>query len=370
MRPLGLYIHIPFCKSFCPYCDFYKVRVDDALMKKYTEAVVKTTASFSHFLGRDKYIVDTIYFGGGTPSAMDGIYIAEILDCIRENFYVSHNPEITVECNPSSNLEVFIPIVADAGVNRVSLGLQSAVDEERKLLGRISDRSGVSKAIDVVRNSGIDNISLDVMLGIPEQTQAGIIDTLNFCFSSEISHLSAYILKIEEGTNFYKRKSILALPNEDEVCNLYETTCDMCENAGFYQYEISNFAKPGFESRHNLKYWNCEEYLGIGPAAHSFINGSRFYFEKDIDSFIENSVSGENFPTWTYDGKGGDYNEKLMLSLRLKDGIKDLSLLKPETIERAKQPKFCNYLQLDDKGLRLTRSGFLVSNYIISELLF
>lgn len=359
-KHIGLYIHIPFCKSFCPYCDFYKVHGSEELMEKYTEAVVKTTASFSH---EYDCIVDTVYFGGGTPTALPGKCIAKMLDCVCTCFEVSDDAEITVECNPGSDLENVLPILYSAGVNRLSIGLQSADDTERKKLGRLSGRRRVSEVLDLARKIGFENLSLDLMIGIPQQTSESLTDSLEFCISEYVNHISAYMLKIEDGTVFSKRSKMLELPDEDTVCGFYNTLCDTLENNGFRQYEISNFAIPGYESRHNLKYWNCEEYLGIGPAAHSFMNEKRFYFERDIDGFIDGNPP-------VFDSCGGSYEEWLMLKLRLNDGVTDLKLLKPETLEKAKNKILSPFVLLDDKGLRLTRRGFLLSNTVISELIY
>lgn len=358
-KRIGLYIHIPFCKSFCPYCDFYKVHPTKELIEKYTEAVIKTTASFSD---EYEFVVDSVYFGGGTPSVMPGENIAEILSSVRKNFEVTEDAEITVECNPSSPLEEVLPVLYKAGVNRLSFGLQSASDVERKKLGRLSDCERMSSVISLAREIGFNNISPDVMVGIPDQTAESLVDTLNYCISLGVTHISAYMLKIEDGTVFSKRRDMLKLPDEDTVCDFYDILCDTLPRNGFHQYEISNFARPGYESRHNLKYWNCEEYLGIGPAAHSFIDGKRFYYDRDIGAFIKN-------PSPVFDSYGGSYEEWLMLKLRLNEGVRDISLLRPETIERARDSKLSQFIILDDNGLRLTHKGFLLSNTIISELI-
>ena len=358
MKPLGIYIHIPFCRSFCPYCDFYKVRPDGKLMQKYTEAVVNTTASFSHIYGRRP--VDTVYFGGGTPSAMPGSLIADILKAVRDNFDVAPDAEITVECNPSSDLESFLPVVAAAGVNRVSLGLQSASDGERRALGRTSDSARVREAVSLVRAAGIENISLDVMLGVPGQDRESLLETLDFCTGLKVPHISAYMLKLEEGTVFFNRSESLNLPSEDDVCDMYELTCDTLESAGIKQYEISNFAVQGFESRHNLKYWRDEEYLGIGPAAHSFADGKRFFFPADINAFIEGAETVD-------DGPGGSFEEKLMLGLRLTEGVSDLPA---EFVKRvAGRADLAPFVEAGNTALKLNRRGFLISNRVISEIL-
>lgn len=358
MKTVGLYIHIPFCRSFCPYCDFYKVKADGALAEKYAEAAKSVAASFSHMLSGKT--VDTVYFGGGTPSCIDGDVLADILSGMCDSFSVAEDAEITVECNPSSDLEDFLPKVAAAGVNRVSLGLQSAADGERRALGRTAGSARVAEAVAIARAAGTENISLDVMLGVPGQTKESLSDTLKFCIDAGVPHISAYMLKLEEGTVFYTRRDSLNLPGEDEVCDLYEMTCDTLEKAGIKQYEISNFAVPGFESRHNLKYWNDEEYLGIGPAAHSFIDGRRFFFEPDIEDFISN-------PQITHDGDGGTVDERIMLGLRLTEGVSGV----PEPLLKkiAAREDLLQYVEIAGDTLRLNRAGFMLSNRIIGEIL-
>lgn len=356
MEPIGLYLHVPFCASRCPYCDFFTQRpVGDAL-NVYAEAM-KTELRNT----RDKTIsADSVYFGGGTPSVLPGSLFTELLDTVRDCFTVTDDAEVTVECNPSSDLEHFLPAAAEAGVNRVSLGMQSAVDAERRKLGRLADRKRVVEALSIARNCGIDNLTLDVMLGIPGQTSESLKETLQFLLDSGVSHVSAYMLKLEEGTVFYKRRDTLDLPDEDAVGDLYLQTIETLEAGGLKQYEISNFARPGFESRHNLKYWHCEEYLGFGPSAHSYFRGKRFYRKADFDDF----VSGGPVVS---DGPGGSFEERLMLALRLIEGYR--GDIPDELRQKASQPMLKPFVEVGEDFVRLTREGFLVSNTVIAELL-
>ncbi len=324
-------------------------------MQKYLEAVVKTTASFNN--AYSDYLVDTIYFGGGTPSCMPGEMIVKMLASIKENFNVSEDVEITVECNPSSDLEHFLPFVSDAGVNRISMGMQSAVNDERRALGRLADRERVLTAVELCHSNGIHNISLDLMLGVPGQTIESLDESIDFINSLDITHVSAYMLKLEEGTVFQRRfaDGKLILPDDDLVSDLYLRTI---ERLDFSQYEISNFSKPGYESKHNLKYWHLDEYLGVGPAAHSFIAGKRFYYSSSIDDFI---AMAPPIP----DGFGGDESERIMLGLRLSSGITNFS---DEVYEKAlKIDKSLAVVTPDN--IRLTEQGFLVSNTIINMLI-
>lgn len=362
----GIYIHIPFCKSKCPYCDFYSFKADEKTKDSYLTAVLS-------YLERYRYKVtdeiDTVYFGGGTPSFFSGERIKEILCYIKDNYNVTDDAEITVECNPSSVDAQLARTLSEAGVNRISMGMQSVVDKERITLGRHSDREKISLCIDLFRSYGINNISLDLMLGIPYQTKESLKESIDFVRSKNVTHVSAYMLKIEENTAFYKEMNTLSLPDEDEVCNLYLYTAEELEKSGYLQYEISNFSKEGYESRHNLRYWHCEEYLGIGPSAHSFLGGKRFYFERDFESFIKGSSP---IP----DGDGGDNDEYIMLALRLTEGLvkdkykkhfgKDID---DKLINRARTLEREGLVTIAEDRISLTVKGFLVSNSVISYLL-
>ena len=272
----GLYIHVPFCRSKCPYCDFYSCLSKKADTETYVASVIdeiKTGRRTKEFTQNADLSFDTIYFGGGTPSVIGADNIGSIIKCAKECYSISDDAEITVECNPSTVDDEFFRVLSSYVINRISLGMQSAVDNERKKLGRFADRNQVLSVINSAKKYGISNISLDVMLGIPEQTIESLDETIDFCISTGVPHISEYMLSIEEGTVFHKRIDTLRLPDEDTVCDMYMHLSEKLRNSGFRHYEISNFAKTGYESRHNTKYWNCEEYLGIGPSAHSCIDG-------------------------------------------------------------------------------------------------
>lgn len=368
----GVYIHIPFCRSKCPYCDFYSYRCTDEKMSQYVDAVIdeiETLRRVSPYLPDKSFSADTLYIGGGTPSVLKGADIERIVKTARERFNMPPDSEITVECNPASDIEALIPYFINCGVNRISLGMQSAIDNERKLLGRTSDRNRIAQVVSILRSNGITNISLDVMLGIPEQTEESLRETLQFSIDCDVTHISAYILKIEEGTFFHTHYDRYSFPDEDSVCNLYELCIDQLEKAGYEQYEISNFAKPSLQSRHNTKYWTLDDYLGIGAAAHSLINGKRFFFPDNSDAFI----SGDKPIS---DGEGNTEEEYIMLRLRLKDGLdtdklssiygdNSIKAIKEKAPFLAKQG-LVNY---DGRYLSLTKKGFLLSNTVIAEFL-
>jgi len=340
----GLYIHIPFCKSKCPYCDFYSVKYDDSLAKAY---IGKLKKEFEKYRGAE---FDTVYFGGGTPSILPPESIADILESINKNLKIQTNSEITVECNPSKDLEKDFKIYKSCGINRVSVGMQSAVKEERLALGRIAGKTEVAKTVYDAKNAGISNISLDIMIGTPKQTEQGIDETLRFVHDMDITHISAYMLKIEQNTPFYKLQNKINFPNEDFVSDMYLKIVGELEKMGLYQYEISNFAKTGYESRHNTKYWQLAPYLGIGASAHSLWNGKRFHYDKEFN-IID-------------DGTGATDEEKIMLGLRLKKGI-DPSIINSDYQKYVDM----EYMEIKNGRLSFTPKGFLVSNTILSELI-
>lgn len=364
MKDIGLYIHIPFCKSKCPYCDFYSMRADCVSFDAYTQSVVASLEKWAKKIQRN---AETLYLGGGTPSLIGGNNIALIVRKAKELFAI--DGEITVECNPSAIEEDFFDTVAAAGVNRISLGMQSAVNDERKKLGRTADRKRIEECIAQARNAGIENITLDVMLGVPFQTIESLDETVDFCIETGVPHISAYMLKLEEGTYYYNNAQKLNLPDDDATADMYLHLSEKLEQSGFCHYEISNFAKEGYEGKHNLKYWNAEEYLGIGPSAHSFLDGRRFYYPRDIEYFLNDKEPID-------DGIGGDEEEYIMLRLRLKEGIcfsdyfnrykKELS---GQMVEKAKLFEKQGLMEITKDSISLTREGFLLSNTIISELI-
>lgn len=339
----GLYIHIPFCFSKCPYCDFYSTKYTptaaDAFAEKLGGQMQDYTGSF-----------DTVYFGGGTPSILEPQVLTGILQAVRDHFAIDPAAEITVECNPSKDLTGDMEQYAAAGINRVSIGMQSAVDRERFALGRRAGSGEVARTVAAAKAAGITNISLDVMLGTPKQTPDSLEETFAFIARMQVTHISAYLLKIEPGTPFDRLQAKLALPEEDTVCQMYLQTVERLGQLGFAQYEISNFARPGYESRHNLKYWLLEPYLGLGPSAHSLWNGRRFYFDRDWN--------------WQDEGPGGDREEQILLGLRLNRGIP------ADWLTRDPAPYIAGgFMRRANGRISLTPRGMLVSNTILAELL-
>lgn len=366
--PKGLYLHIPFCARKCAYCDFYSACVSDSMLDSYTESLIREIKNWGGVLRRP--VFDTVYFGGGTPSLLGG-RLAAVTDAVYSAFEIAPGAEITLELNPTgdrSKTYGFIKTAGKSGVNRLSVGAQSGSDRELKLLGRTHSAADTLAAVSAAREAGFDNISLDLMLGLPGSDTGTLSKSIDFVLSAKPEHISAYILKIEENTYFYKMRESLSLPDDDSAADQYLYMCERLEKSGYTHYEISNFCLPGKESRHNLKYWRCCEYLGIGPSAHSFINGKRFYYPRDMKAFIKGIKP-------VYDGDGGDAEEYIMLRLRLAEGL-DLKELEShfginaDKIRKAVVPlKKAGFLKTGDSTIRLTDKGMAVSNSIITEIL-
>ncbi len=353
---IGLYIHIPFCEKKCRYCDFYSTFISDRVYKDYFKALLREISSWGK---QTKSAVDTVYLGGGTPSLLSGDIIP-LMSAIKENFNVLPDAEITAECNPNLDFG-FLSLARKAGVNRLSFGIQSGNDDMLKMLGRTHTVSDAKAAIKAAREAGFDNISCDLMIALPHSNSVTVTEDVNFIFGLNPEHISAYILKIEENTAFYKAKDTLDLPDDDEAANQYLIVCRELEKHGYEHYEISNFALKGRQSRHNLKYWMCEEYLGIGPSSHSFLNGKRFYYKNDIKAFI----NGESA---VFDSLGGDTAERIMLGLRLSSGV-SLSEFKEDISDKADKFIKAGLVKISGGRLSLTDNGMLVSNSIIAEFI-
>lgn len=369
---LGLYLHIPFCDGKCPYCDFYSLAGNEDIKEAYTLRLESELALWADKLSQKGVppVADTLYFGGGTPNLLGAERIARLITAAKQYFSLQ-NAEITVEVNPSSRLDAFLQTIFSAGANRLSIGLQSSHDDELKALGRRHTALQAAETVRAARNVGFSNLSLDLMLATPNQTLESALASVKFCAELDVPHVSAYLLKVEPGTPYWEHRDSLSLPDEDETADRYLAVCAALEKAGLKQYEISNFSVPGRESRHNLKYWHCEEYLGLGPGAHSFINGKRFYYPRSLSGFLKN-------PEPISDGEGGTLEETILLGLRLSCGITQKGLFQfGEDGERAFESmekksriyRAAGLLTPDTSRIAMTSKGFLVSNELISELL-
>lgn len=364
-KNVGLYIHIPFCVRKCPYCDFYSIAHDSELEEAYTKAVVADMRRY-----QDKGMTaDSLYFGGGTPILFTAEHLALMIQTAREVF--SLEGEITLEANPNSTTKEKLAALKAAGLNRISFGVQSADENELKALGRLHN---LPQAIEAVNNAyavGFENISVDIMLGTPYQTMESVENTLAVITKLPISHVSAYMLKVEEGTAYYQNDLLQFCVEDDILADIYLNTVLRLEEQSFFQYEISNFAKNGLVSRHNLKYWQCEEYLGFGASAHSFLEGCRYYNQNSVEGYLKE----QGLCPITTDDHAGDMDEYIMLGLRLNEGIaldrvKEYAAVGFEEFMTVAQ-RFCKmgYAVVASNRLSLTKTGFLLSNQIISSLI-
>lgn len=307
--------------------------------------------------------VNTIYFGGGTPSLLPLPQLEQILQCIAKQFLLQQ-PEITLECNPATVTKETLSAYRRMGINRLSMGVQSLSDIQLKRLGRLHNAAEAIATVEQAAAVGFENLSCDAMLALPQQTEKELQNTLQQLTALPIQHLSVYLLKVEEGTPYAKSKWVEQLPDADAAADFYLQTVEILQQSGFLQYEISNFAKLGYESRHNCKYWRCEPYLGFGTAAHSCYGGKRFYVPSDLQAFC----AAETQPIAIEDENPCTQAEQIMLGLRLLEGIpcKWLSL---QQIQKLKCYEKGDLVRFFDERVALTAKGCLVSNAILAEIL-
>ena len=369
---IGLYIHIPFCIRKCAYCDFASFSgVGSDVRARYIDRLCREIESYKV---NKRVGVDTVFFGGGTPSLLDPDELSRILSTVRSTFDLTPDAEITMEMNPGTLSEEKVRAYASLGVNRASIGCQSFNENELKILGRIHNSSLIYDAVSIVRSAGITNISLDLMYGIPEQTKDSFAHTLREALSLEPSHLSVYGLILEEGTPFYDAREGLLLPGEDEECDMYSLASKILGEKGFLHYEISNYARPGLECRHNLKYWRDEEYIGVGLAAYSYYGKKRFGNTAKLDEYI--SAGYVEYRYGESITENDEAFEYVMMRLRLAEGFSlsdyrarfgvDFTKGREDLIERYRA---LGYLDTSEDRIRLTECGFYISNTILSDLL-
>lgn len=373
---LGIYIHVPFCRSKCQYCDFYSLTTkEDRLMDGYLDAVcahIKEAGMLA-----PGYVVDTVYFGGGTPSFFGADGMATILTAVRRNFDVSNAAEITFEANPDSVSPKLLRKLHSEGFNRVSLGIQCDDDEILDKIGRPHNYDQAVTAVKQIRKAGFRNLSVDLMYGLPNQTREGWENTLRNVLSLEPEHISCYGLKVEEGTPMYRYREFMNLPDDDAQADMYLSAIEILRSKGFRQYEISNFCRRNNESKHNLKYWTGGEYLGFGPDASSDFAGKRFSMIRDLRGYIDGILNGgqviAELQEIPHRERAGEY---LMMRLRTNLGIQaeeyEKQYLLPfaplETaLEQCRQRGHA--VKLESGHWRLTPEGYLLSNSIISDLL-
>lgn len=374
-KKLGIYVHIPFCKSKCEYCDFYSIGGgrDRRVIDDYLQAL----ADHIREAGRlaPEYLVDTVYFGGGTPSFFGADNLEKILDEIHKSFRLSIEAEITLEANPDSVTLQSMKKLVRAGFNRISIGVQSDDDAMLKKLGRPHNFHQAKQAMSFARQAGFGNISLDLMYGLPNQTLTAWKETVLRIVGLRPEHISCYALKVEEGTPLWSYKDLANLPDDDTQADMYLAASDILRDYGYEHYEISNFAKKDFRSKHNMKYWTGGEYLGFGPTAASDFAGKRFTIVRDLHGYIDGiakkeTVLSECEPIPPRE-RAGEY---VMLRLRTSDGISaeeyERQYLMPfapleKAMKRFEEKGFAVY---ENERWRLTERGWLVSNQIILTL--
>ncbi len=371
MTKTGIYIHVPFCLSKCHYCDFCsRTRADDETKSLYTQRLCDEIRRCAEKLGGDRPAADTVYFGGGTPTLLSTEQFSKVLDTVDGSFGIENGAEITSEANPKTADLEKLREMHSLGINRLSIGMQSVHDNELRALGRIHSHADFLKSFDEARRAGFDNISADLMYGIPEQSIESFSRSVETLAVMHPEHISSYSLTVEDGTNFARRKDSLLLPDEDSVADMYLLMSEMLGKYGYKKYEISNFAHNGQVSRHNLKYWKREDYLGFGPAAHSFFEGIRYSNSRDIEGYL----SGKDIREFSDAVAGGEaMDEYVMLSMRLSDGINipaferqfkvDFMTEYGNTFKRFSP----EYVYIDKDVCRFTDRGMFVSNYILSE---
>lgn len=376
MKKLGIYVHVPFCRKKCSYCDFYSVRWDDELEHKYVEAVIDEIEEYKKALGCG-FKVDTLYFGGGTPTIINPSNIKKITDSVGKFSEIEDDAEISMEANPNTLTDENLKEYKKAGINRLSIGIQSLNDDILKRIGRLHNSREALDAIDRAMNSGFENINADVMFNIPGQTVKDIEDTLNKIMDKGVKHISFYSLKLEKGTPLYamEEKKLITMPEEDTEREMYYRGREIMEEWGLLQYEISNFAEKGKQCRHNLKYWNQDEYLGLGPSAHSFLNRTRYSNPSDLDLYCRGTKAFERTIQEKMDMEDLMF-EYIMLRLRLTEGLdteKFKARYNADFFERYKrQLEFLTankLVELSRNVIRLTQRGMDISNYVFEEFM-
>lgn len=372
----GIYIHIPFCKKRCIYCDFYS-STDNRLVDKYIDALCIEIESRLHEI--DKNNITTIYIGGGTPSQLSATQLGEIINFIKSKIDFSLIEELTIEVNPDDVTYDYIKECITFGINRVSMGIQSFVDEELKIINRRHDSSQAIKAIETIKSAGISNISIDLIYGLPLQTIESWIYSARKAIEMNVPHISCYNLSYEEGTTLYKMRDMGEIKecDEDTCIEMYDILVKMLADADFEHYEISNFAKRGYYSRHNSNYWNLTPYLGLGASAHSFDGSIRRYNPSSIQKYTSNiSESGiayEEEQETLYE----QFNEYIMINLRTMWGVNTQKVktifgeeLRNHLIKYSRRFIESGDLKEKENTIVLSEKGIMLSDYIIRTLMF
>lgn len=384
MPSLGIYVHIPFCKSKCFYCDFCSSPRNDVTKSQYVSAIKNEISSPNALNLLSKYTVNSIFFGGGTPTCLSPQILSSILNEIIKHYSVSDDTEITLECNPGTVTFDDLINLNHIGFNRLSIGLQSTNDNELKALGRIHSFAEFDATFNNARKAGFANINLDLMYGIPLQNNSSFDNTLKNVIEYSPEHISAYSLKIEPGTPFHKKIDSLILPGEDEEYIMYVSAIKTLGAAGYKHYEISNYAKSGYESRHNMKYWNCDDYAGFGTSSHSCINSKRYYITNSIEQYLRyfsvpTTKCNDEIVTMEEELTNAEFFEEyIMMRLRLADGLNFNECINRFNISfndkyfnRIKKYIDTGHVIFDpiNQNINLSDEGMYISNYILSDVL-
>ncbi len=370
MKPLSLYYHVPFCARKCAYCDFASYPGREGEMRQYFDRLLTEIRRWSVLtdfgLLSDRFYVKTVFIGGGTPTLVDASCIGEILDHSRFIASFADDIEITVEGNPGTLTPEKLAVYRRAGVNRLSLGAQSFDDCLLKFLGRIHNAAQIGEAVRMAREAGFENLNLDLMYALPGQSMAQWRDTLDAAIALDVPHISAYSLIVEDGTPMAARVASgeVILPDDDTVNAMQREAIERLSKAGYGRYEISNYAKPGFECRHNLTYWQRGDYLGLGCAAHSMLDNCRFHNPDSLDEYL----AGARMMDFQRLNDSDILEETVMLGTRMSQGI-DLSLFKNVDNRRLDRLVASGLIELDNGYLRLTTRGMELQNAVILELL-
>ncbi len=373
-KHLGMYIHVPFCKQKCRYCDFYSENRSSHTMNKYMRTIISHIEESAQML--EPYYIDTLYFGGGTPSLFGANRICEIINVIKKNAKLLKSAEITVELNPETTTKRDLKLLQAEGVNRLSIGFQSANDDILKLIGRRHDYKQAVKAYKLARELGFMDISVDIIYGLPSQSKSDWADTLSKIMALRPDHISCYGLKLEEGTPLWNERDSGIFPTDDDQADMYLYAAKMLEDHGYFQYEISNFCHEDHESRHNMKYWRMDDYVGFGPGAHSCIDGLRYSYVKDTEKYMKGVTGkGEIIDEYEKVQRLDMAAEYIMLGMRTAYGISsaeykkvyrsDFEPLENLLIEMEKR----GYARNTGLRWRFTHTGFLLSNTLIGMLL-
>lgn len=378
MEELGIYIHIPFCKQKCFYCDFCSFANKNEMQGKYVETVINEIKNITH---KEKYTVTTIYLGGGTPSILNPNYIKNILQEIKSSFEILDDAEITIEINPGTVNEEKLKKYKEYGINRLSIGLQSANDKILKKIGRIHDYKQFEETFFYARKCGFKNINVDLMIGLPTQTIEDVKQTLEKIIQKNPEHISVYSLIIEEGTIIEKliNENKLQLPDEETERIMYWTVVNELKENGYNQYEISNFSKKTHESKHNTNCWKQKQYIGLGTSAHSYLNKKRYSNTNNIEEYIkniqENNIS-KNITIHEEQTEESTMNEYMLLGLRMIQGINinefkhkfktDPTVKYKEILEKLQKE---NLIQKTKTSIKLTKQGIDFGNIVWEEFI-